>query len=149
MNKCHVLLFSMLVVLNACSVNTDPYIAYEQQNFTQAKELLEPMVAEDDPKAMTYLAAIHQIERDFARSEKLYTRAAKKNYASAQYNLGVLLHDGREIKRNIEQAYAWFFLASEQGDERAKGQLARMSSEITANQIIRAKKWALEQLDEG
>lgn len=146
MFRYYVFMFPLLIFMSACSDPVDPYEAYEEQRFVMAKELLEPKVAEGDPKAMTYLAAIYQIERDLDSSEQLYIQAARKNYAPAQYNLGVLLRDGRELEKNIEQAYAWFSLASEQGHIKAQEQITRMGSEITVNQIIRAKKWAYQQL---
>lgn len=137
----------LLMCLSACSEPVDPYEAYENQKFEMAKEMLEPKVAEGNPKAMTYLAAIYQIEREYSLAELLYLQAARKNYAPAQYNLGMLLHEGVEVDKNTEQAYGWLNLAAHQGHVKASEALTRLGSEITPNQIIQAKKWAANQLE--
>lgn len=137
----------LLMCLSACSEPVDPYEAYENQKFEMAKEMLEPKVAEGNPKAMTYLAAIYQIEREYSLAELLYLQAARKNYAPAQYNLGMLLHEGVEVDKNTEQAYGWLNLAAHQGHAKASEALTRLGSEITPNQIIQAKKWAANQLE--
>ncbi len=142
-----IILFMALSV-SSCSESTDPYTAYDNRNYESARENLLPLVGKNDLKAITFLAAVCQIERNYDEAIKLYTKAARQNYASAQYNLGILLREGRGIERNVIQAYGWFHLASEQDHSKAKEQLFSMVSELSANQTIKAKAWAKDQLVE-
>ncbi len=145
--KVRVSLSVCLIFLSGCSEITDPYQAYDAQQYDQAKQLHLPLAVQSDPKAMTYLAAIYQLEKGFQQASLFYLKAARLNYAPAQYNLAVLLHEGRYLQKDLEQAYAWFYLAGEQKHLKATDQLKSMVIELTPNQMMRAKKWAAEQLD--
>ena len=130
----------------ACSQNEDPYQAYANGNYEIAKTKLVPLAEEGDVQAMTYLGAIYQMDQNYVEAIKHYTTAAEQNYAPAQYNLGVILHEGLGIKQNLSEAYGWFYLAIEQGHSKAEDQMHNMSSELTPNQIMKAKEWVKNQL---
>ncbi len=137
---------SFIVVMTACSESNDPYQDYVNGDYESAKKQLIPLAEKKDVKAMTYLGAIHQIEKNYEEAIDLYTNAAKLNYAPAQYNLGVMMHEGIGVEKNLSTAYSWLFLALEQGHTKAGEQLDNMVSEITPNQIMQAKEWGKEQI---
>lgn len=139
------LLFSV-VLLSACANNVDPYTAFDRGDYETAKRLFKPSVENGDLQAMTFLAAIYQIERNFDDAIELYKQAAQHNYAPAQYNLGILLHEGKFAAKETQQAYGWFHLASMQGHSKAEDQLHLMMSELTPNQTMQAKTWVEAQL---
>ncbi len=136
----------IVTLLTACSESSDPYTAYAEGDYETAKAGLMPLVEKGDPKAQTYLAAIYQMDQQYVEAAKLYRAAAQKNYAPAQYNLGVMLHEGLGMKQNLSEAYGWFFLAIEQGHEKAKDQMHNMVSELTPNQTMKAKEWVRNQI---
>lgn len=137
----------VLILLTACSQPDDPYEVYENKKFEMAKTLLEPRVAEGNPKALTYLATIYLLEGECLLAEVLYLQAARKNYAAAQYQLGLLLKEGVVLEQNIEQAYGWLDLAAQQGHVKAREERLKIESEISDSQVLRAKSWAAEQLE--
>lgn len=145
-----IILIIFALSATACSEKIDPYEAYANGNYEAAKQQLIPLVEKGDLKAITHLAAIHQIDQKYDEAIKLYTIAAKKNYAPAQYNLGVMMHQGIGIKRNVSEAYGWLNLATEQGHSKAQEFIkGLLRFEITPNQTMQAKAWAKKQLKDS
>ena len=52
----------------------------------------------------------------------------------AQYNLGLLLHEGRGVERNPQEAYYWVKVAALQGDERALQGIAPLAAALSDTQ---------------
>jgi uncharacterized protein len=49
-----------------------------------------------------------------------YRKAAEQGYARAQYNVGVLYHEGKRVSQDDGQAAAWYRRAAEQGHAQAQ-----------------------------
>ncbi|GEM_PF-5556939 len=124
----------------------DPYNAYVAGDFGTAKRLLRPLAEVGDPKALTYLGAICQIEHEYTEAARFYLEAARQNYAPGQYNLGVMLHRGNGVPPNLIEAYGWLYLALEQGHDKAQDEIYNMTGELTPNQTMKAKAWVREQV---
>jgi len=144
--KSTLLIIVFLLTATACSENTDPYTAYAEGDYETAKSELLPLARQGELKAMTYLGAIYQMDQEYGKAAKLYQAAARQNYAPAQYNLGVMLHEGLGVEQNLFEAYGWFYLAIKQGHSKAEDQMLNMVSELTPNQTMKAKEWAKNQI---
>ena len=70
------------------------------------------------------------VEKDHREAVRLLRYAAAHGLADAQLELGILRAIGPEgVTQDAVQAYVWFHLAAEQGDERAarhRGRVAAM-----------------------
>jgi len=76
-----------------------------------------------NPAAYEQLSArYHAVKRN--RLE--YFKAAEQGDAVAQYNLGVLYHEGHGVPQDDAQALAWWRKAAEQGDVAAQYNLGRL-----------------------
>jgi TPR repeat protein len=66
--------------------------------------------------AMSALAGIYLngigVDKNPKLAHKLYTISANQGYGHSQFNLGVLLMEGREIPKDLESAYYYLSLAS-------------------------------------
>ncbi|MDE7345586.1 MAG: caspase family protein [Muribaculaceae bacterium] len=62
-----------------------------------------------------------------AEAYNLYYKAADQRNRNAQYNLGVMYENGTYVKKDLNEAQRWYRLAADQGDERAKNALDRLS----------------------
>ena len=143
-----IIIYTLMVIAGiSCSKTDDPYEAYYNGDYVTAREKLTPLVEKDNLKAITYLAAIHQMDQEFNAAVELYTFAAKHGYAPAQYNLAILLHQGKGIEKSIIHAYGWFYLAAEQGHSKANDQLKNIVSALTPNKTMQAKTWVKLQLN--
>lgn len=140
-----------LITLLACTASEDPYVAYGNGDYETAREKLEPLAAEGDQVAQTYLGSIYQmglgVKKDYQKAYELYEQAAKAGYAKAQYNVGLMHYEGLGQEKNLHRAYSWFHLAGEQQHEIAQERLRQMSNELTPNQIMQAKAWGAKQLN--
>ena len=71
-----------------------------------------------------YQKAVDAYNReDYKTSYKLILLLAKKGFAQAQYNLGVMYEKGKGVKKNLKKAKKWFKLASNQGLAKAQEKL--------------------------
>ena len=73
--------------------------------------------------------------------------AAEQGDASAQLNLGVMYANGEGIPKDYVQAYAWFNIAAAQGDEIAKENLEKITTEMTTAGITKAQELSREYWD--
>ena len=61
---------------------------------------------------------------DFATALKEWRPLAEQGHARAQYNLGVMYHNGHGVVQDHEEAVKWYRLAAEQGAADAQSNLA-------------------------
>ena len=68
-------------------------------------------------------------ESDEAQAARWYKQAADRGFARAQYNLGLLLEDGRGVTKNEAAAAGYYRAAAEQGFAAAQNNYGLMFSE--------------------
>lgn len=73
---------------------------------------------------------------DFEEAKRLYTLAAERGDAFAQYNLGVLLYNKDDIKGAIPQ----FILSAKQGNASAQSVLKQLNINYTE---VDPRVWAI------
>ena len=69
---------------------------------------------------------------------------ARQGHAGAQYNVGLLYHEGIGIKQNNVTAYAWWDNAATNGYQDAKEKKTIITERITPAQIVKAEELVLE-----
>jgi len=99
------------------------------------------------------------VEQDLNEAIKWYKKAAdrghgvarwnletiaRQGHAGAQYNVGLLYHEGIGIKQNNVTAYAWWDIAATNGYQDAKEKKTIITERITPAQIIKAEELVLE-----
>ena len=67
-------------------------------------------------------AAAYQ-SSDFATALREWTPLAKQGNADAQFNLGLMYHEGQGVPQDYKTAVKWYKLAAEQGDANAQTNL--------------------------
>jgi uncharacterized protein len=75
--------------------------------------------------------------------------AADQGVANAQSTLGYFYSTGLGVPQDDVAAYTWFTLATAQGDEGSKQQLAKMDKTISPGQKAEAEKRAPEWKAKG
>lgn len=117
----------------------DPIKAFEQY-VTAAKA--------GDIASYDVLARMYQnglgTATDVDRAIDFYKYAAAKNYAPAQYNLGVIYANGDGIPRDKFRAYAWFSLAADQQMEAAVKERDRLYDGMSLSERERANRVRIE-----
>lgn len=120
----------LALVLMICvqSAHTSPL---EEADAAQARGDLAAALAgyqqlaeQDDPEALTRLAALHQkgegVPRDPVQAAALYARAATAGNAEAQFNLGNMYLMGEGVPQDDDWAFTWYRQAALQGHELAQ-----------------------------
>lgn len=88
-------------------------------------KLIEDKAFEGIPEAQHDLAAIYTaghggVAVDYNKAAAWFREAALGNVANAQYNLGVLYHQGLGVKQNIDTAFGWYRAAAREGHPEAQ-----------------------------
>ena len=88
---------------------------------------------------MTYEKGWGSLKID-AEAVNWYRKAAEKNFAAGQFNLGRMYLAGQGIRQSDVEAYRWFTRAAAQGHAEARKRLADVGKKLTAEQIAQAKQ---------
>jgi TPR repeat protein len=82
---------------------------------------------------------------------KWATEAAKQGHVLAQYNLAIMLADGRGVPKNDAEATHWFRIAAEQGYVLAQSSVGLRYSEGigTPKDLVQAYKWISLAMEHG
>ncbi|MFK8067821.1 MAG: tetratricopeptide repeat protein [Gammaproteobacteria bacterium] len=139
LNKTILIIFFLCTT--ACSEKLDPYEAFAVGEYENAKQQLIPLAEQNDLKAITHLAAVYQIERNYTEAVELYTKAALKDHVPAQYNLGVMAYQGKGMEQDNLMSYGWLDHAREQGHPKASDFInGFLRFEMTPNAAMQAKE---------
>ena len=68
----------------------------------------------------------YSLAEDYKRAFPVCSRAAKRGYANAQFNLGVMYRRGKSVPKDNREAVKWYKLAAEQGYANAQFGLGAM-----------------------
>ena len=64
--------------------------------------------------------------QDYAEAARWFLKSAEQGIADAQFNIGLILEEGRGVKRDSASAAVWYGEAAEQGHEEAQSRLDKM-----------------------
>ena len=92
------------------------------------------------------LKALYQVENINITNDsynlKWYTRAAKQGYVSAQNNLGWLYSKTTTQFHSETKAYMWWFIAAQNGSQKALKNMVRMETRLAPDNISKAQNMA-------
>lgn len=97
-----------------------PYVRFlEQRDYTAAIPLLKTAIADEDARAMGFLAALymlgHGVHKDPQEAYLWFRQAANRGDLPSQTALGMCLAGGRGTKVDYDEAAFWFFRAGSAG----------------------------------
>ncbi len=84
------------------------------------------------------------VEKDDAEGARWIRRAAEQGHASSQGMLSAMYRDGLGVERDLVRAYAWAVLAVKSEVPRSRALQAGLEKEMTAAQIVEARRIASE-----
>ncbi|MEE8429129.1 MAG: multiheme c-type cytochrome [Gammaproteobacteria bacterium] len=93
--------------------------AYENGDYTTARELFQAEADKGDLEAKHYLANLyyqgHGVSKDIAKALVLLDEAAGDDYVLSIATLGAMYLDGDKVSQDYEKAFAYFLRAAELG----------------------------------
>ena len=78
-----------------------------------------------------------------------YKIAAVRGLGSAQLTISKLYYSGIGVHKNVVKAYVWAVFAEARGVKNAKAFVAKVSADLTYNEIKMARKWVLKLVNDG
>ncbi|WP_444996686.1 tetratricopeptide repeat protein [Aliikangiella sp. IMCC44359] len=148
----------LLLLFGVCSFSTD---AEGVREFTSQKNVyvtewskLKHRAELGDPEALFVLGNFYfdppkgnGFRRNYRKASEFYFQASLRDYAAAQYNIALMLHQGLGFKKNILESYVWFYIASTNDSPVAKHInnktaviVLQLEQELSAADLSQAKK---------
>ncbi len=81
---------------------------------------------------------------DYDRALQEFLPLAEQGHAQAQVNLGIIYSQGRGVPKDAVQAYRWYILAANQGDDLAEKFTDHWEKSMTLDQLAEAQRLARE-----
>ena len=154
-----VFLFLIFLILSSTSFATaesfftsDAYIkgkfAFDAGKYKTAVKLWMGSAENGHPEAQGFIGGMYHaglgVEKNYIKAMEWYLKAAKKGVAQAQLGIGNLYGDGLGVKKDYIKACMWFAISAEAGSERAEYNLKKVAARMSAADVVRAKKMAVE-----
>lgn len=79
-------------------------------------------------------------ESEYAAAVRWFTDAAERGLADSQYNLAILYENGLGPARDLKQAYMYFALAAQSGDQQAKRRQETLRGQFSAEDLSVAER---------
>ncbi len=86
---------------------------------------------------------------DYDRAVREFRLLANQGHAQAQVNLGIMSSQGRGVPKDSVQAYRWYTLAVNQGDDLAGKFKNHLEKSMTLHQLAEAQRLAREWKPKG
>ena len=67
--------------------------------------------------ALYYAEGRGGVEAELPTAAKWFEKAAERGVVDSQFNLGVLFESGQGLPKNLTDAYVWYAIAAQQGDQ--------------------------------
>jgi TPR repeat protein len=121
--------------------------ALNAKDYAKAERLLKPMADRKDPRAQFLLGAHvygyqHSPLHSLQKSIPLLKDAAERGFPPAMAAYGAALADGAGIAKDKVEGYKFIALASRQKVQHTEALLVRLATEMTDDEVERAKKAA-------
>jgi TPR repeat protein len=140
----------LALLLGACSDPVDPFVAYRDARYEEARAGFEHLAGEGDLNAVNALGVIHLLgltgPRDPERAADLFFKAAVGGVADAQRNVGGLYERGETVRKNLPLAYGWYDIASRNGHEVARVHAESIGAQLSANMAKQGRERVAEVL---
>ena len=81
---------------------------------------------------------------DFSNAMRMFRLAAEQGDSAAQYNLGVMYHNGQGVPQDNIYAHVWFNIAASNGSDLGAGNRNIVVERMTKDQIAEAQRLARE-----
>lgn len=118
------------------------------QNHAEAAKWYQKAAEQGDADAQfdlggMYYYGLDGVRKNHTSAAKWYRKAAEQGHARAQFNLGGMYRDGEGVPRHRIKAYAWYVLASVEG-EASREARDELGKELTPAQIAEGQELAAQ-----
>ncbi|MET1255196.1 tetratricopeptide repeat protein [Aliikangiella maris] len=147
------LLFTSLLPYSASAEGVREFASQKNVYVTEWSKL-KHRAELGDPEALFVLGNFYfdppkgnGFRRNYKKASEFYFQASLRDYAAAQYNIALMLHQGLGFKKDILESYVWFFLASTNTSPVAKhintktGVIVQqLEQQLSSTELVEAKE---------
>ena len=128
------------------------------QNPEMARQLTERAARNGNRIAMHDLALYYAegrggVKADMPTAANWFKKAGERGVVDSQFNLGVLFESGQGLPKNMKDAFVWYSIAAEQGDQFAKTRVEALKTELDpadlATALARVGKFKPVKIDDA
>lgn len=126
--------------------------AYDRGDFRGSTKILSRLANLGHMESQTLLGINYDkglgVPQDYKRAVKLFRKAAEKNDPVAQYHLGVKYVNGHGVKQDPLEAYIWFAIAFNNGNELAADPLRVLNQSLSTVDRQKALKVVVKRMED-
>jgi TPR repeat protein len=144
---CSACLLLLATTAHSASTLEEGRAAYASGDYKAAIGHWEALIKEGRPEGLFFLGVMYAegkgVAQDHAKAFELYTEAAEKDFAPAQYNLANQYATGEGVKQDFSKAEYWWTKAAERGLMPAQENLGNMYYYAASGEknAVLARKW--------
>jgi len=109
------------------------------RDLNQAANWFEQASAQDNPFAEYFLGRIALERSNYTVAAEDFRKASEQGLPQAQFNLSILLRDGRGVPVDKFEAYVWMLVSADGGFRVSQTDLQFLEAELSAPQVEQAK----------
>lgn len=149
------LIFFMSGPLFAQTAYEQALEAYENENYSRAFELFEPLANGGDDDAQFYMGNMYEygegVEQSFEKAYEWFLKSAEAGDLDSQYRVATLYRDGDGVEADELKAFEWFMKAAQQGHMRSQFMVGlRLDlGEVVEQDHEQAAYWYQQSADQG
>jgi len=115
-------------------------------DLNEASRWLQKAAAHGDPFGEYLLGKVKLERQDYVQAANWFRKAALQGLPQAQQQLGILLKEGQGVNVDKSEAYVWFLVSYDAGNQSAAvaSNLAALQSDLSNDQLDQAKSKARE-----
>ncbi len=117
--------------------------AYRNKQYTDALREFEALGQQGLAIAQSYVGVMYVlgqgVEKDLPQAMTWFEQAAKQGNAEAALTLGGFAYHGEGRDKSLVDAYAWYSLSAAAGSDQATDILARLTTELSRDEIRQAQ----------
>ncbi len=131
----------------------DGKIAFDSKNYKKAIQLWSASAEQGHPEAQFLVGSMYNagygVTKNHEKAMEWFRKAAHKGDALAQFGIGNLYGDGLGVEKDYVIARMWFAISVNGGNDRAEYNLNKISQRMSADEIAKSEKMALDWMREN
>ena len=131
----------------------DGKVAFDAKNYKKAVQLWSASAEQGYPEAQFLVGSMYNagygVPKDYEKAMHWFRKAAHQGDAQAQFGIGNLYGDGLGVEKNYIIARMWFAISANGGNDRAEYNLKKVSQRMSADDIAKSEKMALDWMREN
>jgi TPR repeat protein len=126
--------------------------ALDRRDYSMARRILSRLAKQGQVESQTALALMYDkglgVPQNFKKAVSLFRLAAEQKDPIAQYHLGIKYVNGHGVKESPKEAYIWFAISFNNGNELAADPLRVLNQSLSTVDRQNALKVVVKKMEQ-